>query len=280
MKSNSFLRMSLAGLVPILMLLFTVVVRAQQPADDVITLKDGTILRGKIFEEVPKKYVKLQTPDGKIREYKFSSIKNITHAPVPQAATPVETVRETIDTTAAEPTPALSPTTSTPAQTRPLQTTGVRGPVTFSERKSPALSFVLSFLIPGLGQFYNGEYVKGGIQTGAYVAGVGMMLMWGRASSYSAEPYTDYSYYGSYTYYRYYDEDYTTAWMYIGAGVAAGSWIWSMIDAPTSANRINDEYDNGGYGHMIEMRSDQYVLGLDLGPQAHGMGARAVVHLP
>ncbi|HUL44000.1 MAG TPA: DUF5683 domain-containing protein [Bacteroidota bacterium] len=280
MNPFSLSRRVAVALVVVVTASFAMVARAQQSTDDVIYLKDGSILKGKIFEEVPAKYIKLQTPDGKIREYKMKAIKSITRTP--QANT------ETIEAADKDPAvkggavipPAQSSPPLAPQQTKPLQLTPQAGPMVFAERKSPTAAFILSFLVPGMGQFYNGQYLKGGIQTGAFVAGIGVMLAWGRANSYSSEPYTDYSYYGTYTYYHTWDEDYTTAWMYIGAGVAVSSWIWSMIDAPISANHINDEHFNNSYGHMIEMGSDRYVVGIDVGMQERGLGARAVVHLP
>lgn len=36
-------------------------------------------------------------------------------------------------------------------------------------RKSPVASGVLSLVMPGAGQYYNGDYVKGGIMTSVYI---------------------------------------------------------------------------------------------------------------
>jgi TM2 domain-containing membrane protein YozV len=62
--------------------------------------------------------------------------------------------------------------------------------------KTPALALFLSFLIPGIGQFHNGDSKKGGIIVGCWLL----------------------------------------SWLLIGtAGVGfftgAGVWIWSMVDA-------------------------------------------------
>lgn len=259
---------------------FVSVCRSQQSADDVVYLKDGSIIRGKIFEEVPNKFIKIQTPDGKIREYKMTTVKNIRHATPPQAEVPVEAVRDTQDPAQSGLPPSVPMPQASVPQTQNTNAAAQLQPVSFGEKKSPAVSFVLSFVLPGLGQYYNGEYTKGGIQTGTFLAGVGMMLLWGKSSTYSSNPYTDYGYYGTYTYYNPSWEDETTAWMYVGAGVAVGSWIWSMIDAPLSARSINEQYANAGYSHMLQMQADSYVVGLDLGTQQHGLGARAVIHLP
>ena len=261
-------------LITILCFSFSSVCRSQQSADDVVYLKDGSIIRGKIFEEVPKKYVKMQTPDGKIREFKMAKVKSINHAPSQQPPAEVEAVRDTIQDAGSN-TSVVQPS-SPVVSMQPAPSQVQLRPVAMSEARSPAVSFVLSFFIPGLGQYYNGEYTKGGIQTGAFLAGVGMMVFAGKSSTYSSNPYTDYGYYGTYTYYNPSWEDETTAWMYIGAGVAVSSWIWSMIDAPLSSRRINELSGSGGYSHMIQMQGEKYALGLDFGPQTHGIGARAV----
>jgi len=79
--------------------------------------------------------------------------------------------------------------------------------------KYPALSWGLSFLVPGVGQFYNGDIGKGFIFLGAAVAG----NIWNLA------------------FIRGHDSD-TGA---IGVFVYLGSWVWSQIDAPISASRKN-----------------------------------------
>lgn len=60
-------------------LLFTVVVSAQQNnLIDVVYLKNGSILRGIIIEQVPNELIKLQTADGNIFVYQTSEIERIT----------------------------------------------------------------------------------------------------------------------------------------------------------------------------------------------------------
>jgi len=101
-------------------------------------------------------------------------------------------------------------------------------------KKNPALAFVLSWILPGVGQFYNGEVGKGVIQLVGAAAGYTAFFV-----AYPSEEY--YSYYNSYT--QWWDYGYeetgngTIAW--IGFGVGIGCQLWSMIDAPISAGSIN-----------------------------------------
>lgn len=78
--------------------------------------------------------------------------------------------------------------------------------------KNPWAAFFFSWLIPGGGQFYNGEKTKGALMLLGGVTGAGVHL------------------------YSEHDRAFN-----VGTAVMLGSAIWSMIDAPISANRINRE---------------------------------------
>ena len=43
--------------------------------------------------------------------------------------------------------------------------------------KSPPLALALSVLVPGAGQFYNGDYLKGGVMLGGAVITAGAILL-------------------------------------------------------------------------------------------------------
>lgn len=87
------------------------------------------------------------------------------------------------------------------------------------QEKNPWLAFVLSFVITGTGQFYNGENKKGVVMLAGAVTGFGMIV-----SQIENDAIPE-------------DNGVVTA----GAILALGSGLWSMIDAPLSANRINRE---------------------------------------
>ena len=69
--------------------------------------------------------------------------------------------------------------------------------------KSPGLAAVLSFFFCGLGQIYNGQILKGLIFVVAYAASWLMM------------------------------------WIVIGFATTPILWIWGMVDAYRTAQRIN-----------------------------------------
>jgi len=83
--------------------------------------------------------------------------------------------------------------------------------------KNPWVAFTLSFTIPGAGQFYNGEPKKAVAMLAGMIGGLALTV-------------------NSQT-----DDDELNAQMGVGILVMAGCSLWSMIDAPLSAERINKE---------------------------------------
>jgi hypothetical protein len=204
---------------------------AQQNYDDVVYLKNGSVIRGVIIEQVPNVSLKLQTKDGNIFVYKMEEVEKMTKEQ---------------------------------AQGYNQQSEDYAG-----SEKSPGLAFALSFIIPGLGQYYNGDYVKGAVMDVLWVSGWVMYFTAG---------YEDVYYYGYY--YSYYEEEATT-WLYVGLGLALGTSIWSMIDAPICASNYNDNLRNQKqrYGHMYEnYLNDRVVLGIDLSPTLKGFAGGITLH--
>ena len=93
------------------------------------------------------------------------------------------------------------------------QSTGIK-------EKNPWLSFLLSFVITGTGQFYNGENKKGLAMLGGTLTGLGLVVS--QIDDDGNLP----------------EDNGTVA---VGALIMGGSALWSMIDAPISSNRINRE---------------------------------------
>jgi TM2 domain-containing membrane protein YozV len=153
----------------------------QEELQDIVYLKNGSIIRGDIVEQVPGQSIKIRTADGSVFVYQMGEVEKITkEAPVTSEA-----------------------------------------PKPIKSRKEPALACVMSILLPGLGQFYNGEAAKGAIMLGASVFGVVLM-----ASAINDELWTSQ------------DSD---AKGTFGAMIFLGAWLWSVIDAPISASKINRE---------------------------------------
>ena len=101
--------------------------------------------------------------------------------------------------------------------------------------KNPSLAWMLSFLVPGVGQFYNGDVGKGIGFLAANVAGYSVMII-GLSQTATV------TYYGDY--YDYDVSEPNAAMVIGGAAAVLGSWIWAQIDAPKSAKKKNR---NNGY---------------------------------
>lgn len=106
--------------------------------------------------------------------------------------------------------------------------------------KSPWVAFLLSYIIPGSWQIYNGEILKGLAFTGTFFLGAAIALI-------PAIGATS-------------DTDWPTA-SYIGFGIAGVSYVWQLIDAPVSASRINDENNLSFYNINI-LDDHQVSIGL------------------
>lgn len=99
--------------------------------------------------------------------------------------------------------------------------------IVYIKEKSPWLALGLSYLLPGLGQLYNGEPVKGLLAFAGVSAGVGLMLL--GAGDFEHESTTEESFF------------------YAGAAIAGLTYLWQVIDAPISASRINRENKSRKY---------------------------------
>ena len=194
---------------------------AQTSLQDVVYLKNGSIIRGDIIEMVPSETVKIMTADGCVFIYDFADVEKFTKEK------PIHYGRTTID------------------------------------KKSPWAAGIMSYIMPGLGQFYNGEERKGWIDLGTQVGGYAATLI-GLALAMEYAGYYDYDYYEDY----YCEEDGYPPYEYIegnrflsGVGVVlltAGvitiyaNAIHSIVDAVKSSKRINAE--NGFVMYQINER--------------------------
>lgn len=202
----------------ILFLLATVYAEAQQPMIDVVYLHNGSIIRGMVIEQIPDESLKIETRDGSVFVYEMSEIQRIVREPLLSAPQWY-----------GEPT---QQGTSTPQQQRP-EKEGVRSepamqPAPGTSRKEPSTATFLGFLITGAGHMYAGE------------SGTGLLLLVVGASApfigaaLSSCDYDTYSY------------SCNTTPLYIGIGVSAFTWLYSVADAGKAARRTNQE--NGWEG--------------------------------
>lgn len=91
-------------------------------------------------------------------------------------------------------------------------------------KRNPVRAFCYSLLLPGTGQFYNGQPVKGRIFLGSYLVGWGLFIYgFGQAIEHMDSG----------------PENAGEAPALTGLVLLGGSWIFSMIDAQASARDIN-----------------------------------------
>lgn len=188
----------------VLMPFFSTCYAQRTQLEDVVYLKNGSIIRGTIIEQVPGISLKIETRDGNVFVYTLDQVERFTKEPVKNG--------------------------------RLNQGVG---------RKSGGTAFVLSLLLPGGGQFYNGEAGKGALMLGLSIVGVALV-----ASG------SETNYYGD----GHYEEDGSEGAVAVGAFLWLGSALWSLIDAPISSARINRENGFESFHHV----SDNLYVGLKM----------------
>ena len=62
----------------LMLTIFSLGLTAQESYQDVVYLKNGSIIKGTIIEQVPNESIKIQTADGSIFVYKMSEILKMT----------------------------------------------------------------------------------------------------------------------------------------------------------------------------------------------------------
>lgn len=153
-----------------------------KPLTDVIYLKNGSIIRGVIVEQVPNVSLKMKTADGNIFIFLIPDIEKMTREEEP-------------------PKQSYDNNSHTPS----------------GRYRSPGVAWVCSFLVPGLGQLAINNQIRKGVSM-LVVSAVGMTVCAVGIASDTEEGY---------------------ALAGIGALVSTGFWIWSMIDAPIAAGKLN-----------------------------------------
>lgn len=111
----------------------------------------------------------------------------------------------------------------------------VTGQVFAHGAKDPTAALLLALIIPGGGQIYNEQYPKALIPIGSIIVG---SAMYGSADS------------GS-------NGDLQRAASFV---IAGGAWIWSIFDAPMTADKINQQ---SRFGHLMEFDGDRITVGVD-----------------
>lgn len=127
--------------------------------------------------------------------------------------------------------------------------------------KSPGLAFMLSFLITGTGQIYNGDVEKGITQFVMVGSGVALVIYYLNRRD------------------RFYGKVGLNFARLTGFALAAGGSVWSIIDAPISANKKNKKFMRKSvYGHFLEINSGKQIVGFDLGCRDKILGGQVTLH--
>ncbi|MDZ7822381.1 MAG: hypothetical protein U5N26_11600 [Candidatus Marinimicrobia bacterium] len=192
------------------------VIYAKNELQDVVYLKNGSIIRGDIIERAINDYVKIQRANGIVSTLKMEKITKITK--------------------------------EYPAKNYMPSSMENSSYSSMKKEKDPLIAFVFSFFIPGLGQHYNGQHGKGIIQE---VLSLGAWAM---------VAFVD-------------DTDVKIA----GSVLAGTASLWSMIDAPIAAGKINNN-NQYYYGHLIEYSTDNKIYGFDMGMNGHNLEASFTIH--
>ena len=187
--------------------LLCAIVVCGQNKQEVIHLKNGSIVKGAVIGELNDS-IAVKTADGSTFIFAASDIKERT-----------------------------AEATSLAQQVAASAQADVQPQVVYIEHeKSPALAGFLSFLVPGVGQFYNGNNQGGWIDLGESV--VSYALMYGGYRSLLTNA-TRYNETGNS---QYLIKEETGAWMFL-AGLVWGitNNIWSIVDAVKGAKAVNRE---------------------------------------
>lgn len=134
-----------------------------------------------------------------------------------------------------------------------------------AKKKNPWIAGGLSLLIPGAGQAYNDQVKEGLVYFGGVIIGIGLMY---------AAAEDDYRNFRGHTVDP--DDD-----NFIGAtgSICFGlNYAGSVVDAYSSANKINEQNQQPSYGHLIEIGGSRTTLGVDPVVSHKNMGTRLTLH--
>ena len=107
-------------------------------------------------------------------------------------------------------------------------------------QKSPLLAGTMSLIIPGLGQFYNDQFLKGLIHLSITISGVALYIA-AEEDDLSDFPVFTKTQRGGYIKYETIDVDEDNYLKLISFGLAIGIHLYSTVDAVLTAKRINKQ---------------------------------------
>jgi peptidoglycan/LPS O-acetylase OafA/YrhL len=110
---------------------------------------------------------------------------------------------------------------------------------------NPRIAFGLSMLLPGAGQLYNGEYLKGVLHLGLFAGSIAMVSSSGITDTHES----------------------ITTYGWFSAAMVGVTYIWAALDAYMSAGHINEE------------NRIQITIGFGSAPKAEGVQATLILKL-
>ena len=173
---------------------------AQTNYQEIVYLKNGSIIKGIVLEQIPNVSLKMKTSDGNIFIYEMKDVEKITKEEIIGITKNSDKYDSVI-------------TTST-------------------SYRSPGLSTFLSFLVPGAGQYYNGQGYKGKNFLLWHIASVGILT----ACSFNERRQRNNTYQLSE------ESNEISSWQYIGIAAFISEftcWVYSMADANITSRDIN-----------------------------------------
>jgi len=174
--------------------------KAQTNYQEIVYLKNGSIIKCLVLEQIPNVSLKIRTSEGNIFIYEMKDVEKITKEGIKEINTKIYKY-DTVITTS-------------------------------KTYRSPGLSTFLSFLVPGVGQYYNGQSQKGKNFLLWHIISVGVMT----ACYYNEvrERNDTYKVSG--------ESKGVPSWKYIGIAACVSELsccIYSMVDANYNSKAIN-----------------------------------------
>ncbi len=128
-----------------------------------------------------------------------------------------------------------------------------RPPAPGKVARNPELAGTLSWILPGLGQIYNGNVGKGLLQMELYLGGIGMI-----ASSQIGFSHNSIT---------------PAAWTSVA--IVAATFLWSVIDAVTTAREMNSAGE--GSSAILQVPTGPCALTFDMAPSTRAPRATIVI---
>lgn len=213
--------------------------------EDVVYLKNGSIIRGIIVEQIPNESLKVKTKDGSVFVYKMTEVDKLTKEQIVNTRGNSGNFNN-----------SRYPYIASPSYKQIKMDYDYHMYVPqLSDPYNPTVSGICSWIIPGLGQMVCGETGRGLGFLGGYI---GSYLVVGIGSAIFVSS-SSYSYYGSY----YSTNDHggrTAGSLFMVAGIIGmvAVDIWSIVDA-THVAKVKNMY-------ISDMRSKTSSLKLEVSP--------------